>query len=294
MKVEVKKLDKLKRKLKIEVSGEEFLKEKKEFYKQSSKNLKVPGFRPGSAPLDLIEKHHGGVLREEFVKKSIPQFYRKALEEEKILPASMPQIYDLDLKDDSMIFFAEFETRPELEVNETAYKGIKIKEKLDSVKEIEIEKVITNLKEGIKKTLNKDLNDDDIAKWASYADAKALREAIKVQLNVEKIRERRQKVDNQIKQHLLKTIKVDLPQEEAKRHLSEVVNRQMHSLQHGGASKEDLEKYKKDLEEKLRPAAEDEVKLFYILEAIAKQEGVKIDNNLGEIILGLILSQAQY
>jgi len=294
MRVEIQKLDKLKRKLKIEVSGKEFSKEKEEFYKQTSKNLKVPGFRPGTAPLDLIEKHHGKALREEFVKKSIPQFYRKALEEEKILPASMPKIYDLDLKDDSMVFFAEFETRPELKIDESVYKGIKIKEKIEPIKEIEIEKIITNLKDGIKRTLNKDLADDDIAKWASYANANALREAIKAQLHIEKIRERRQKIDNQIKQHLLKNVKVDLPAEEVKRHLSDVVDRQMYSLQQRGTSKEDVEKYRKDLEEKLKDVATDEVKLFYILEAIAKQEGIKIDNNLGEVILGLILSQAQY
>lgn len=294
MRIEIQKLDKLKRKLKIEVSGNEFSKEKEEFYQQTAKNLKVPGFRPGSAPMDVIEKHHGKALKEEFIKKSIPQFYRKALEDEKILPASMPKIYDLDLKEGSMTFLAELEVRPELKVNESVYKSIKIKEKIEPIKEIEVEKIITNLKEGINKTLNKDLSDDDIAKWASYKDADALREVIRVQLRIEKIRGRRQKIDNQIKQHLLKNVKLELPADEVQKHLLEVVNREIYSLQSRGTPKEDIEKYRKELEEKLKPVAEDEVKLFYILEAIAKQEGIKIDNNLGEVVLGLILSQAQY
>jgi len=48
------------------------------------------------------------------------------------------------------------------------------------------------------------------------------------------------------------------------------------------------------VEEKLQTVAEEEIKLFYILEAIANNEGIKIDNNLAEIILGFILSHAQY
>ena len=294
MKVEVKKIDNLKRKIKVEVSGDEFLKEKDEFYRQNSKNLKVPGFRPGTASMDLIEKHHGKALRDEFIKKSLPLFYQKALEAEKIMPASVPKISDLDLGNDSMIFSAEFEARPEVEAKDSFYKDIKIKEKIDEVKEIEVEKILTNLKEGIKKIVNKDLGDDDLAKWASYADVASLRETIKAQLKVEKIRQRRQRVDDQIKKQLLKVFKVDLPQDEVERHLQELVNREAYSLQYKGVGKDEIEKYKKDLQEKLRPTAQDEVKLFYALEAIAKKEGIKIDNNLGETILGFILSQAQY
>lgn len=43
---EVKKIDKLKRTIKIEVSGEEFLKEKNQVYSKKAEGLKVPGFRP--------------------------------------------------------------------------------------------------------------------------------------------------------------------------------------------------------------------------------------------------------
>ncbi|MCK4912696.1 MAG: hypothetical protein KAS05_03135 [Candidatus Omnitrophica bacterium] len=294
MKVELKKIDKLKRTIKVEVEGEEFLKEKNEVYSKRSKDLKVPGFRPGSAPLDVLERHHSKFLKEELLKESLPTFYRKALEDQKILPAGMPHVYDIKLTANVLSFSADFEARPEIEAKESNYKGIKIKIKNCEVKEIEVEKVLTNLKEGIKKVINKDLEDGDLAKWASYPDIKSLREAIKAQLFIEKSRERRQKVDNQVRAHLLKVFKVELPKDEVTRHHQELVDREIYNLQRRGVPQEDIDKYKKDLGERLQSVAEEDLRIYYILEAIAKNEGIKIDNNIGDVVLGFVLNQAQF
>ena len=69
MKIDIKKLDKLKRMITVQISGDELLKQKKALYGSFAKKLKVPGFRPGSAPLDMIEKHHANFLKEELLKK---------------------------------------------------------------------------------------------------------------------------------------------------------------------------------------------------------------------------------
>jgi len=294
MKVEVKKLDKLKRTIKVEVQGEEFLKEKNEVYSKKSKQLKVPGFRPGSAPLDILERHHSKFLKEELLKESLPTFYRKALEDQKILPAGMPHVYDIKLTSNVLSFSADFETKPEVVAKESSYKGIKVKSKNCEVKEIEVEKVLTNLKEGIKKVINKDLEDGELAKWASYPDIKSLKEAIKAQLFIEKSRERRGKVDNQVRAHLLKAFKVDLPKDEVTRHHQELVDREIYNLQRRGVPQEDIDKYKKDLGERLQSVAEEDLKIYYILEAIAKNEGIKVDNNIGDVVLGFVLSHAVY
>ena len=224
----------------------------------------------------------------------MPNFYRKALEDKKILPAGMPHVYDIKLTADALSFSADFETKPEVEVRMSFYKGVKIKDKNCEVKEIEIEKVLTNLKEGIKKVINKDLIDDDLAKWASFPDVKSFKEAIRAQLFIEKSKERRQKVDGQVRAHLLKAFKVDLPKDEVVRHHQELLDREIYNLQRRGVPQEDIDKYKKDLEEKLKSVAEEDLKVFYILEAIAKNEGIKVDNNLGDVVLGFVLSHAQY
>ncbi len=294
MKVEVQKIDKLKRKVRIEVSGEEFLSERKEIYKDAAKNLKVPGFRPGTAPLDVLERHHGPLLKEEFLKRSLPSFYQQALKEHNISPASLPKIYDVEVNSDNLSFWAEFEAKPEIEIKETSYKGIKIKDKKCAVSKVETEKIITNLKEGIKKVTGKDLDDLTLAKWATFPDIAALEEGARHQIFTQKLNQRRQDIESQIRKHLLKSVKIDLPASEVERHHKELVERDIYNLRLRGVSQEDLDKYKKDLEDKLRPVAGEEVKLFYILEAIAKNEGIKVEDNLAEVVLGFILSQAIY
>jgi len=294
MKVEIQKVDKLKRILKAELSGEAFLNERKEAYKEIGKSIKVSGFRTGTAPLEILEKHHLKALKEEFIHKMLPIYYEKAIDEAKLHPAGLPRIYDVELTDTSLLFTAEFDIKPEIELKDEDYKSIKIKEKKVEVKDEEIEKVLTNLKEGIKKTLNKDLTDNELCKWAGYADVSDFKDAVRIEIFVEKLRDRRKKIDSQISQHLLKGIEVALPQKEVDHYHKELVNREIHNLRVRNVPEEDIEKYKKEIEDKLKPLAQEEIKLYYILEAIAKKENLTVENNLGEVVLGFLLSQAKY
>lgn len=294
MKVEVKKLDKLKRMIKVEIQGDEFIKEKNESFKEIGKNLKVSGFRPGTAPLDVLEKTHGPRLREEFLKKAVPSYYYKALKESNLTPVVSPRIYDVDFNGRQLSFCAEFEIKPELQVKESDYKGVKVKDKKITVNKDEIQKVIDNLKDGIKKVVVVDLENEEIAKWAGYPDYDRLEEAIKAEIYIEKLKGRRQEITGQITQYLLKNIKLTVAQSEVDRYHKELVDREIYNLRMRGVTPQDIEKYKKEVEEKLLPAAEAEIKLFYIFEAIAKRENIKPENNLGEVIIGFILRHAEY
>jgi FKBP-type peptidyl-prolyl cis-trans isomerase (trigger factor) len=294
MKVEAKKIDALKRTMRIEVIGDEYLTEKNSVFKEKAKGLKVPGFRSGTAPMDVLEKHHGALLRDAFLNKAIPEFYQNALKQENIFAVSIPKISDIEMTLEKLAFSAEFEVKPELEITDSHYKGMKIKVKEAKVIEIDIEKVITNIKEGIKKTIKKDFSDDEISRWASYPKIQDFREAIKAQLVLEKTKERRQDIDDQIKQKLLKSIKVDIPKSQLEQHQKELVNREIYNLQYRGVQAEDIEKYKEEVEKKMKTVAEEEVKLFYIFDAIAQKEGIESNNKMIDVVLGLVLSAAEY
>ena len=294
MKVEIKKSDKLKKTIQINISGEAFVEDKKAAFKEAGKNLKVPGFRPGKVPADVLEKHHGKALKEEFLRNSLPKYYQQAVDKEKLEPVSLPDVYDVQITDDSLTFKADVEVKPEIKIEDKNYKGIKIKSKVNQVKPAEIEKVVTNIQDGIEKVAGKKLPDDELAKWSGYADPAAMKEAIKAELTVEKLRARRREVEGEVTQSLLKGLKVDLPQKVVDNHHKELVEREIYNLRMRGVPDADVEKYKKEVEDKLKPQAADEVKLFYILEAIAKKEGIKIDQRMSEVVFGFILSHAQY
>jgi FKBP-type peptidyl-prolyl cis-trans isomerase (trigger factor) len=294
MKVDVKKLDSVKRVLTIEVKGESFAKEMDQAYLEMGKDLKIPGFRPGTAPLELLEKHHGKILKEKFLSQALSNYYQLALANQKIIPAGYPKISDVECTKEGLCFKAELEVRPEIELKDEDYKGIKVKDVKIEVKDDEIQKVVDNLKEGLKKTLSKELSEDEMARWAGYSGIDNLKETVRYEIFVEKSRSRRQNINGQIFEQLLKNIKFDLPKSELEHHHQQLVERELNNLRQRGVSDADIEKYKSDVEEKLRQPAEEEMKSYYILEAIGKKEDLKAGENIGEAALGFILSQAEY
>lgn len=57
------------------------------------KNVKVPGFRPGKTPDNIIEKNiDQSVLQTEFLDQAVNQFYVHAIEQESLRPAAQPEI----------------------------------------------------------------------------------------------------------------------------------------------------------------------------------------------------------
>src|SRR3990167_3176965 len=59
----------------------------------NNQNLKLPGFRAGKAPLNLIEKHlDPNVLQQEFIELAINRLYVQALQSENLKPISQPEI----------------------------------------------------------------------------------------------------------------------------------------------------------------------------------------------------------
>jgi trigger factor len=77
----------------------------------------LPGFRPGKAPRQVIEKQFGDSVRNEVVSKAIEKAYINAMTEHKLKPAGMPKITvdEASVKKD-LSFKIELEVFPEFEV----------------------------------------------------------------------------------------------------------------------------------------------------------------------------------
>ncbi|MCD6583167.1 MAG: hypothetical protein J7K71_00545 [Candidatus Omnitrophica bacterium] len=295
MKVEVKKLDNLKRVIKVEVEGEDFEKDKSQIYRNFAKNLKVPGFRVGSAPLEILEKYHGKFLRKEFIKWAIPNYYERAVKEVNISPVVLPRIYDVELTDKKIAFSAELEVKPQVSLEESIYKGIKIKDKSVDVKEQEWKKLLENLREQAKRFTKRDFSDLEIAKWSGYPNYDAFREALICELKEVKLRQRRLDIESQVANTLLKRVKIAVPTRALEEHRNKLLEEEIYKLKVKGISEDDIRKYKKDLEEKLTHQAQEQMKLYYILEAIAIKENLEVaPNNLYEVVMGYILSFAEF
>src|SRR5690242_18998523 len=58
-----------------------------------AKDLKLPGFRQGKAPLQLVEKNgNTNTLQQDFMERAMKAMYGQALDDENIRPVAQPQV----------------------------------------------------------------------------------------------------------------------------------------------------------------------------------------------------------
>ena len=117
----------------------------KEVYLEIKKVAKIPGFRPGSAPQDLLEKHYSEDAKGQILQRLVPVGYREALKTHKIMPAGLPRVFNINFEDGKPLTFeAEVDCRPDVRLK--SYKGIKVSKKRIFVASEEVEEAISRLR----------------------------------------------------------------------------------------------------------------------------------------------------
>ena len=121
MKMEVTELGPMKRALKIEVPADEVAQRLARAYVELNRQVNIPGFRPGKAPLALLEKRYAKTVEEDVIRSLVPDFYDKAVRQAGIVPF-LVEIPPLDRakikKDESFTFTATVEIKPNIELRD--------------------------------------------------------------------------------------------------------------------------------------------------------------------------------
>ncbi len=147
MTVTIEKLDNNEVKLNIEIEPSISSLEYDKACKKLSQRVRVPGFRQGKAPKNILEKYVGiAALQREVLDSLLPSIFKTAIDENKFDLVSAPSIESYEFKDDnSLQVVAKFELKPEVNLNE--YKGLEIEiEEYKNAEDI-IDKELKNLAE---------------------------------------------------------------------------------------------------------------------------------------------------
>jgi trigger factor len=136
-------------KLTIEVSADEFGRDLDRTYRAIANQIKVPGFRKGKVPRQIIDTQIGAdAVLEQFVTSSVPDYYRKAVGEEELAPITDPDIDVQQLEPGKpFIFSATIEVRPRLSFEEADYTGIEVTKPSTAVSDEEIDEWVERLRE---------------------------------------------------------------------------------------------------------------------------------------------------
>ena len=133
--------------LKIEVSQEEIQKEYDSFYRDVASKAKVPGFRPGKAPRNVLELHYKDQAREDVVKHLITESYRQAIQEKAIEPLGFPDVRDVKFDDKKLSYEALVETRPKIKLSKVT--GLSAKKPPVELKTEEVEETLKRIQESL-------------------------------------------------------------------------------------------------------------------------------------------------
>jgi trigger factor len=116
-------------------------------YKEFSRHVNVPGFRPGKAPRNLVERYvNKERVQQQALEQLVRECYFKAIEEEGITPYRSPEIQPADLVDKQPFSFkAIVPLEPQITLGE--YTGLTVEKPVFKVTDAIIEKRIDGLRE---------------------------------------------------------------------------------------------------------------------------------------------------
>ncbi len=145
MKSNIKILSGCKREIELDIEADEVTKEFEKIVTQFSSRAKIPGFRPGKAPRDIIKQRFYPEIKESLINSLVPKALSGELKTQNLNPVGMPVVNDLHFKEGQPLHLkAQFEVWPEF--NLPGYKKIKVKNKKVSVTDQEINQSLEDLR----------------------------------------------------------------------------------------------------------------------------------------------------
>lgn len=145
MKVTVERLPQSAVRLDIAADPEEFERAFERAFRRINQQVAIPGFRPGRAPRALVERRLGReVIVHEAHQELMDQLYRKALEQEELVPVSEPvvEVY----QDEPLAFRVEVQVYPRVELND--YRSVRVEPREVSVTGEEVDQALEDLRKS--------------------------------------------------------------------------------------------------------------------------------------------------
>ena len=353
--------------LSVSVSQDLIQEEYNHFFEHVAKDARVPGFRPGKAPREVLETHFRDQAKDKVLERLISRSFREAVDGKKIEFLGRPQIREVQFTPEKLTYEAFLEVPPDIKLNK--YKGLsatkrplelkpeEVDEALDRVrnslakfaavenrpaalgdfviadyqcsvdgKEVEtrtddwielreeeflkgFSRQLVGVKTGdekevsiqfpenfgrkewigktgqfkvkVKEVKEKKLPalDDELAKeTGEFENLEQLRDHLKKQIESEKTRQNEIEFENALLDGLVKENSFDVPKGVVERRLLSLVENAAQSLYQKRVPQEMVEKELHNLYDKLRPEAEKQVRLSFLLDFIAKKEKLELSD----------------
>jgi trigger factor len=135
-----------KREIELEIPAENVQKATEKVARDIARVARVPGFRPGKAPVALVRRRFAEDIQGEVLQSLVPEYLEKALDEKKLVPVTRPEVDKVEFKDgEPLKFRAVFEVLPEFELGD--YKDVSVNVDDVEIGDAQVDKAIEEMRE---------------------------------------------------------------------------------------------------------------------------------------------------
>lgn len=144
-----------KRSLEIEIPIDEVERARERVTNSIKERVRLPGFRPGKAPVSMIQSRFEGEIRKEVLDLLLPEAFQNRIKKDELKVVGQPDVSELHFEAGQPIRFkAEFEVAPDVELG--SYHGLPVKYEEPTVTEEEIDKRVESMRENKAEYPNQD------------------------------------------------------------------------------------------------------------------------------------------
>ncbi len=141
----------LKHSLEVTVPASDIAKHTESRLKEVGKTVRLPGFRPGKAPMDILQKRYGRAVMGEVLEKAVNESSAKAMKDRNLRPAMQPKIEVKEFDEGKDLTFSlEVEVLPEIKVSDM--KGLKLTRPVAKIEKKQIDETLERIAKSNQQT----------------------------------------------------------------------------------------------------------------------------------------------
>jgi trigger factor len=136
------------REIELEIPAENVQKATEKVARDIARVARIPGFRPGKAPVTIVRRRFADDIQGEVVQSLVPEYLEKALDEKKLVPVARPEVDKVEFKEgEPLRFRAVFEVLPEFELGE--YKNLQVQVHEIEVGDAQVDKALEEMRDRV-------------------------------------------------------------------------------------------------------------------------------------------------
>jgi trigger factor len=146
LKISIQEGARWRRTLQITVPSEQVKAEQSRLVRELSGRVRLPGFRSGKVPRQVLERRFGGAVQREMLDRLIGDAYKEVLARESLRPISEGEVDDIQFEpEQDLVFSISFDVSPTVELSRLG--GFQVERPVIALGDDEVDRVIDRIRD---------------------------------------------------------------------------------------------------------------------------------------------------